>query len=93
MEALPGDSWSFPPVHICKNPFLSLHVENNLAPALERSHSQDTRAVMVTSQKTFQADDLEDISLTSLSGPVLNMGCNISRLFGPGPGMSSHGSK
>lgn len=47
----------------------------------------------VTSQKTFQADDLEDISLTSLSGPMLNMGFNISCSFGLKQGMSSHGSK
>lgn len=66
---------------------------NNFAPALERSHGQDTRAKMVTSQKTFQADGLEDISLTSLAGPVLNMGCNILCSLGLGPGMSSHGSK
>lgn len=84
---------SLPSVHICENAFPSMHAGNNFAPALERSHSQDTRAKMVTSQNTFQADGLEDISLTSLAGPVLNMGCNILFSLGLGPGMSSHGSK
>lgn len=84
---------SLPSVHICGNAFPSMHAGNNFAPALQRSHSQHARAMMVTSQKTFQADDLEDISVTSLSGPVLNMGCNILCSLGPGPGMSSHGSK
>lgn len=84
---------SLPSAHICENAFPSIHAGNNFALTLERSHSQDTRAMMVTSQKTLQADDLEDISLTSLSGPVLNMGCNILCSLGPGPGMSSHSSK
>lgn len=43
--------------------------------------------------EAFQADDLEDISLTSLSGPVVNMGCNISCSFWLELGMSSRGSK
>lgn len=92
-EALPRDFWSLPSVHTFKNPFLSIHIENNFAPALERSHTQDTRAVTVTSQKTFQVDDLENISPTSLSGPLLNMGCNISYSFGTAPGMLSRGSQ
>lgn len=98
--AVPCHGWrrhlgtqSLPSVHICENAFPSIQAGKNFAPALERSQSQDTRAMVVTSQKTFWADDLEDISLTTLSGPVLNMGCNILCSLGLGPGMSSHSSK
>lgn len=86
-----GITWGLSPFPLFT--YVKIHVGNNFAPVLDGSHSQDTRAMIVISQKTFQADDLEDISLTSLSGPVLNMGCNISCSLGLGPGMSSHSSK
>lgn len=66
-------------VHTCRKQLCS-----SIGEVTEPGH-EDTRAVTVTSQKTFQVDDLEDISLTSLSGLVLNMGCNISYSFGLDP--------